>query len=126
MKMRNLMRIVAPEAEHPADSRQRYIAAVHAAIDAAGVPKRVVVMLDTEAAGFYSENPIVRLDSVAMPRHLRRRGWGSKVMLCITELADQMGIAIALRAANEDAEEFFWRFGFEGSGRMLRNPQQSA
>ena len=108
------------------DRREQFIMAVHAAINAAGIPKKVIVMLDTEVGkGYEPDELVVKLDYIEVPRRLRNQGWGSKVMQCIVELADQMDIVIELRAANDDAGAFFGGFGFEGWGWMLRRPSHT-
>jgi GNAT superfamily N-acetyltransferase len=106
---------------------QEYIEAAHLALNAAGIPKNVVVMLapigKSGAAGhYYSEHPMVYLDYIEVPRRRRRRGLGSQVMTILTGLADDRTIALALRAANPRAEDFFLNFGFSGEGRMIREP----
>ncbi len=107
------------------DLRRRYMDAAYAALDAEDIPKGVLVELEPEPAEgnqFWSEHPIVRLGHIEVPRRRRRQGLGSKTMQVLTRLADRMGVALALRAATGRNETFHERFGFEGSGRMLRPP----
>jgi GNAT superfamily N-acetyltransferase len=120
--MRHLLHLV--EALEP-DIRQKYIDAVYAALDSSGA--RVRVDLDTEGLNsYYSDHPMVRLNYIEVLSRRRNQGLGSTVMTMLTRLADEMGIAIVLRAASGRNEDFYFNFGFEGSGRMIREPRSIA
>jgi|SRR5579859_1276112 len=102
----------------PAD----YIARAYVALDEAGIREDVIVDLNHDSTGFFSDKPMVRLNYIEVPEAGRGAGLGTKVMTVLTRLADELQVTLILRAGSEDGEALFHKFGFDGDGRMIRKP----
>jgi GNAT superfamily N-acetyltransferase len=112
-----------------------YIAAAYDALDAA-LPDGVGVALnDRSIYGFSDDLPdMVEIAHIEAPEDLLGKGYGSKALKVLTELADRMGVTLVLTVAEAEDEDdwpmtssdlraWYERYGFQGDRKMWRLPK---
>lgn len=115
---------------------ERYIAAAHAALNAADIPPEVsITLVDQHISGFADLPNMVEINNIEVAPELRGQGWASKSLKVLTDLADQFGVTLVLtvadypdeaedgRLSTEQLDAFYWRHGFQGERKMWRNPR---